>query len=1039
MIDLNATLDKLSNSANLPDKQQTLPTDEVAPFIEQPTQDTSVFTGESEMVAITPKEIVKTVVEGAQGLFTKGKKAADEVAPTPKVSEPVVAPIVIEKKKPITKTQQKEINKIQQEAIKEPIITTDDLKTISTQNAEKAAVAEEVKKLDEAEGIVTPTRSTDIFGAGVNSLDDLSENNLEDLILKSIDINKVPQSHDELIKAAEESGFDGAFLRQLREGTNFSETTAKSIALAKESLTKIKELALSSIGKEKTSAEYLATVREMQTYKYLLNKAYGIRQDGGRALNAWKIKGDSINIKNDIESIIKSGEIDDTMKMMLSDSLSDAQRAGIIKASLSPNGWAKAKLLYSAGILGRFGTQAKMITGELGNALVVEPIVRGGAATSWYATYPVKKMLGMSTEERYMFSEVFAMYKSLPIAFSNGWQFAKEAWATGRVAGSTLVDVDKSSFDILSYKDGDNFLNAGIKAINLLSSYGPRTLVAGGDFFKGVHYRMRIEAEATRKEIEAYGSAIDAGASHSDAQLVSTNARQLVYDNPPEALFDEAKKIVLEEPLPHVLQNLEKFARRDDAIGLAAKFTFTFSKTSINEFKRLIEHTPAGALAPSYKFLKSAFTGNLAEDLQSFDAKKVDMAVSKIGIGTAALSAGVYAANNDRLTGDGPTDKKLRDAMTNQGWRPKSLVFNISDATPEQLDKWKSIPLTTLGTGDYKGKIFVSYAGTGLIGSWLTLSANVSDYMRYEKDLGAIKNVVYGSSMGIASIARDTAYVNGIANAVKLFQMNNFTDDASSVDNVIQGLVSSGLRNAENMIPGIGIARTIRDFTDPKNRDIKPDATEDSAAIRGVEEAWNELKNSVPVLSKTLPSKINMWGESVSHEYPGLPYRASKGKQRLADKMIIQTGADVGLPQQFLNEQFEFDTLTTDANGTPNKLTVPVVVKLTDEEYKELVSIANVKYNLESEITKLQENLETYNRLYAADAPNLAPEQINRRNIKVIESLKNDIEKKVAEVYENARNDLYETSDYSSALKDRAQEEADQKMSQYKFPVKGNK
>lgn len=1038
MIDLNASLDKLSNSANLPDKQIMLPNDEVAPFLEQPTTNSSTFTGDNEMVAIAPKEIVQTVIEGAQGLFTKGKKVAKEVDAAPQVVEPTAAPIVVEKKKKITKSQQKEITKIQNEAAQAPIISTEDLKTISEKNAEKATVVEEVKRLDEAEGVVTPIRGVDNFGNGVNSLDDLSETNIEDLILKSIDINKVPQTHDDLIKAAEQSGFDALFLRQLREGTTFSETTAKSIALANESLVKIKELAISSIGKDKTSDEYLSTVREMQTYKYLLNKAYGIRQDGGRALNAWKIKPTSINIKDDIESIMKSGEIDDTMKMILNDSLSDAQRAGIIKQALAPNGWAKAKLLYSAGILGRFGTQAKMITGELGNALVVEPIVRGGAAASWYATYPIKKMMGISTEERYMFGEMFAMYKSLPVAFSNGWEFAKEAWATGRVAGSTLVDVDKSAFDILSYETNNTFLNAGIKSVNLLASYGPRALVAGGDLFKGVHYRMRIEAEATRKEIEAYSSAIDAGASQNDAQLIASNAKQVIYENPPEALFDEAKKIVLEEPLPNVLQGLEKYARRDDAVGLMAKFTFTFSKTSINEFKRLIEHTPVGAVSPSYKFMKSAYNGNLAQDLQSFDAKKVDMAVSKMGVGTMAIATGVYASMNERVTGDGPSDKKMRDAMINQGWQPTSMVFNIADATPEQLDKWKSIPLTTFGTGDYKGKIFVSYAGTGLIGSWLTMSANIADYMRYEKDLGAIQNVVYGASMGLAGAVRDTSYVNGISNIVKLWQMNNFTDDASAVDKVIQGLVYSGASNVQNMIPGIGIARTIRQYKDEKLRDIKPDATEDSATMRGFNEAWNEFKNSVPGLSSTLPSKINMWGESVSHEYPGLPYRASKGKQRLADKMIIQTGADVAAPQPFMVQQVEFDTLTVDANNEPNKQTVAVTVKLNKEEYKELVSIANVKYNLEGEIAKLQNNLEKYNKIYAADVLGLSQEQLNRRNVKVIESLKNDIENKVSEIYEKARNDLYEKSEYSSDLQDRANEEVDKKMSQYKFPLRGN-
>lgn len=1014
---INQELDKLVQSADLPDSKEIVPQSEM-PFTSSPEEQQSVFTGESEQVAINFKGITDNLIEK----FSKGKKAKAEVNKINDVGNPApienpVGDVKVVKEKPITKAKQKEINKINEEAASQPIVSTEEVKAVAKDETERAAFNKS-------------------FGDSISALDDFSDESIDSVIIKSINLNKQTQSHDELISIAEKTGFDAAFLRQLREGTGFSETVVKSIQIGYDSLNKIKELAAKSQGLERTSAEYLDIVREMQTYRYIVNKSYGISQDAGRALNAFKIKPDSINIKEDIESLIATGNLDDTMKMILNDSLSDATKGNIIKAALEPkNGWAKAKLLYTSGLLGRFGTQAKAAVGEISNALVVEPIVRGGAAASWYATYPVKKMLGMSTEEKYFFTETMAMYKSLPVAISNGWNLAKDAWNTGRVAGSREIDADKYAFDIFSYSDDNQLLNKGIKLLNLATTYGPKTLAAGGDFFKGIHHRMKVEAEATRKEIQAYDAAINANVDPKQAEILAANAKQMVYDNPPEELFQEAKAIVLEAKLPASLEWIERTARRDDAVGLAAKFTFAFGKTGINEFVRLIEHTPVNAIAgPAKFFYKASKSGSIADELQSMDAKKVDMALSKVGIGTMALGAGVHASFNERITGRGPTDVGLRQAMERQGWQRYSLAYDVSNATPEELDKWKNIPGSSLGKGDYKGKVFISYSGTGLVGSWLSMSADMGDYMRYEKDLNNIQTVMYGMSMGLGNTFSNTPYVSGVADTVKLLQLNNYGDESKIVDQVIQGLVSTGLRKATNMVPGIGIMRTARDYEDARKRDISPDATEQNPALRGTIEAFNDFRNSIPGMSDELPPLLNMYGEAQTNDYPGTPFRTTRGKQRLADRMIIQTGANIVMPKDYIVEKVEFDTLSIDANGVPEKIEQKVNVKLTHDEYKELLSIANNKYNLESEIEKLNNNTEKYNKLYASDEPGLTQEQINRRKMKVIETLKDDIESKVSEIFKNARDDLYERSEYSAVLKERAQDMAEKNMTKYKFP-----
>ena len=294
----------------------------------------------------------------------------------------------------------------------------------------------------------------------------------------------------------------------------------------------------------------------------------------------------------------------------------------------------------------------------------------------------------MNTEERYYFKEALAMVQSYPAAFSNGWNLAKEAWATGKVAGGRVGDdIGRTSLDVFNYDDNGSLLSKGMKTLNLVSTYGPRMIIAEGDFFKGVHHRMGVEAEAVRKEIDAYSAAIDAGVSHEEAKVLGAAARQQIYDNPPEYLFDEAKKIVLEAPPGPVVKAIENISRRDDALGLATKVTFAFMRTSVNDIKRLIEHSPAQLGVNTVKtagrgigyitdFLSSSQTKSIAEDLASYDAKRVDMAMSKISLGTAAMATGTFAAMNDKVTGKGPTDRGARQAMERQGWQKYSLVFN---------------------------------------------------------------------------------------------------------------------------------------------------------------------------------------------------------------------------------------------------------------------------------------------------------------------------------------------------------------------------
>jgi hypothetical protein len=136
---INQELDKLVQSADLPDTANVV-TDTEAPFILPPEEQQSVFTGESEQVAINFKGIGENIIEK----FSKGKKVKAGVtkvneAGNPAVTEVPVGDVKIQKEKPITKAKQKQIDKIKEEATQQPIISTEEMKATAKDEAERVA------------------------------------------------------------------------------------------------------------------------------------------------------------------------------------------------------------------------------------------------------------------------------------------------------------------------------------------------------------------------------------------------------------------------------------------------------------------------------------------------------------------------------------------------------------------------------------------------------------------------------------------------------------------------------------------------------------------------------------------------------------------------------------------------------------------------------------------------------------------------------------------------------------------------------------
>ena len=76
--------------------------------------------------------------------------------------------------------------------------------------------------------------------------------------------------------------------------------------------------------------------------------------------------------------------------------------------------------------------------------------------------------------------------------------------------------------------------------------------------------------------------------------------------------------------------------------------------------------------------------------------------------------------------------------------------FNdIDDGVRQALSK---IPTSVrFGTGDYAGKVYISYQGLEPVGALMAMSADYVDYSKYEGDNSRINEVAGGLAFGFAN------------------------------------------------------------------------------------------------------------------------------------------------------------------------------------------------------------------------------------------------------------------------------------------------
>jgi len=797
---------------------------------------------------------------------------------------------------------------------------------------------------------------------------------------------------DDVVKKAEESGIGIKFINDLvknKLAVN-PENTYKVLNAMTESAKKLDDLA-NKVAKGDASPEEAAEFAQtIHFHSVLQQSAKGYQTNVAQSLAVMRIPRAGLN---DVGEILQSvgGDSDITRFAQAFIDLKDPMsRAEMIRKAAQGNAWEKLYTVYVNGLLSRPTTHIK---NALSNTVFVPwRMVERGMASGIGA---LRQSVGVGTGDVYKFSEVPAMLASTGAAWRNGLALSAHAWKTGVPKGwkdPAKIARQQSRMDVFNYKADGSLLSASIKALNYVTTLPGRSLLTADEFFKGINYTQELAAEATRLQITTFDDAIKSGLSTQDAIKKAEAATADFLAEPPDYVQNLAE-------IGTFTQKAEGLAAKmqvdpSTPMGFAFRTMVPFINTPMNIMGEVVARTPLGAASKDLRSVLNPLNRTAKAN------KASDIAMAKVGLGGGALWMFTEAASNDKLTGSGPGDRGQYDAMIRQGWQPYSYVMNFDAIDDDVRQALSKIPSSVrFGTGNYKGKVFISYQGLEPIGALMAMSADYYDYVKYEGDDSRVNAAFGGLAFGFATYMMESPFFQGVQNMSQILGGSSGNSKAEFVGRInMIAKTFTEIAGKSIPVPGLGIlsgAKTsIKEKFDPVMRDYQADPNL-PAGLKGLMDGFNKIRAETPGLSEGLPPKLNIWGEPSSYEYAYAPWRMKEGKQRPVDQALIQLNANVSMPSREISAKDPSTGISTSA-------------KLTTEEYNEVLRIANEEFGLEDSVMTVIEAIE----LDAGNGDLIRYQQA--------------VKKVFTDTFSAAKDKLLGDSQYSDAIQKRISDRAEQ-------------
>lgn len=794
---------------------------------------------------------------------------------------------------------------------------------------------------------------------------------------------------DDVVESAKAAGAGPKFINDLINGK--LEVNPKNTHLAFQaqiaSAKKLDELTAKVANGSATPTEVAEAGQLIHFHSVLQQSVKGYQTNVAQSLAVMRIPRDgAIDISNILQTM---GAETDLVRFAQAyqDLKTPEAKADLIRSMAQGNPWEKLFTVYVNGLLSRPGTQIK---NALSNTifLPLRMAERAGAA----AVGSLRSAVGLGGDTAYEFAEIPAMLASTPTAINNGWQLLSHAFVNGVPKGwvdPVKIGRQQARMELFNYKADGSLLSTGLKAINYTVTMPGRLLMSADEFFKGVNYTQELAAEAARLKINAYDEALATNAAYLkkhpggkdllDPEKFAQDKVDQFLLEPPDYVANLAEVGTFTQKLEGMAGKLQASMTPNTGTGFALRTQMPFIGTPVNILGEVVSRTP---LAPFTKTYWAAMKAG---------GKEADMANVKLGLSSAWMYSASQMATNGTITGAGPGDKGTRQAMERQGWQPYSIVFDVSNIKEDVRDVFSQFPGTRFGSGDYSGKVFVSYQGMEPVGALLSIPADYADYVRYEQDDSRVNAYVGGAVFGLANYMLEHPFLTGVSNIATLIG-GNVPNTRQHLVNMVNGIAKMGTTAVlKSVEPLSGFVTGVKEKIDPYRRDYQADPNL-PAGVKGLMDALNKWRSETPGLSEELPPMLNIWSEPVEHEYAWAPFRMREGKMREVDQALIQLNANVSMP-------------TRTASRMSETLGKSVDTKLTAEEYNEMLRIANDKLGLESHVMAVikgfkEDGMEEDKLVFYQDA----------------------VKKVFGDVFTSAKKLLVEESIYSSDIKKRIED-----------------
>jgi hypothetical protein len=381
--------------------------------------------------------------------------------------------------------------------------------------------------------------------------------------------------------------------------------------------------------------------------------------------------------------------------------------------------------------------------------------------------------------------------------------------------------------------DPNGMIGKFVDAAGSAVRFGPTLMELGDHLSYAVNLDMAMSARAFREGTKL-------GKQGADLQNF-INTEML---NPSREIRQEAEQFAMHEIFKAPIEGAP--GKITEGLNHPAMRPFiTFVNTPVNIFKYNLEGVPG---------LNLALKG-VREDLMAGGARR-DLAKAKMILGgTMAGVAAMYAAQ-DRLTGNGPVDPKLRHL-----W--------LIDHQPYSL----KLP----GTDEW-----VSYKRFDPVASWFGMAADAKHFMEFDKE------DLTGGEMAMATV---------------LGFMRNFTDKTYSRDtfefldqltvrpgedatNSLKSLERYLDKKTTSYVPWSSLSRAVRQSVDP--------------FVREAFDLQEKVMDTIPGFSQRLPIKLDFYGDPITkpryNAFLPFPLKDDTGDD-VTDE-LIRIRAGVGMPSK---------------------------------------------------------------------------------------------------------------------------------------------